>query len=121
MRILIVDDDPDICIMMRTLLQAEGWTTEEVMSGQEALQRLDEISEFDVLVLDYRMPGLTGIELARNLREESSPPPMIMCSAYLNPEIEDEARELGVPTVSKADLKRLVEMIRAQIDRKDVE
>jgi CheY-like chemotaxis protein len=113
MNILIVDDDPDICVMMRILLQAEGWTTEEVTSGQEALQRLDEISQFDVLVLDYRMPGLTGIELARNLREESTTPPMIMCSAYLNPEIEDEAKELGVPTVSKADLKLLVEMIRA--------
>jgi CheY-like chemotaxis protein len=113
MKILIVDDDPDICVMMRILLQAEGWATEEVTSGMEALQRLDEISQFDVLVLDYRMPGLTGIELARNLREESIKPPMIMCSAYLNPEIEDEAKELGVPTVSKADLKLLVEMIRA--------
>jgi CheY-like chemotaxis protein len=118
MKILIVDDDPDICIMMRTLLQAEGWSTEEVMSGQEALQRLDDVSEFDVLVLDYRMPGLTGIELARNLREDGAPPPMIMCSAYLNPEIEEEARELGVPTVSKADLNLLVEMIRAHGDHK---
>jgi CheY-like chemotaxis protein len=116
MKILIVDDDPDICIMMRALLQAEGWETEEVTSGQEALQRLDEISQFDVLVLDYRMPGLTGIELARNLREESGVPPMIMCSAYLNPEIEDEAKKLGVPTVSKTDLKLLVEMIRAHTD-----
>lgn len=121
MRILIVDDDPDICVMMRVLFQAEGWTTEEVMSGQEALRRLDELSNFDVLVLDYRMPGLTGIELARNLREDSALPPMIMCSAYLNPDIEDEARELGVPTVSKADFKQLVEMIRAHADRKAAE
>jgi CheY-like chemotaxis protein len=113
MKILVVDDDPDICIMMRALFESEGWDTEEVTSGREALQRRDELSAFDVLVLDYKMPGLTGLELARNLRAEGISPPMIMCSAYLSPEIEEEAKALGVPTVGKADLQRLVSMVRA--------
>jgi CheY-like chemotaxis protein len=114
MRVLIVDDDPDICLMMRTLMEREGWETGEAMSGEEALQRLDELTGFDAIVLDYRMPGLTGIELARNLREEGIFPPMILCSAYLNPEVEEEAKTLGVPTVDKIDLSRLIGMIREQ-------
>jgi CheY-like chemotaxis protein len=116
LRILIVDDDPDICIMMRALFQSEGWDTEEMMSGNEALERRDQLSTFDVLVLDYKMPGLTGIELARILREEGVASPMVMCSAYLSPEIEEEAKVLGLPTVGKADLPRLIEAIRAQAD-----
>lgn len=115
-RVLIVDDDPNICFALRTLMQQEGWETGEAMSGEEALQRLDELTGFDVLVLDYRMPGLTGIELARNLREEGIFPPMILCSAYLNADVEQEAKALGVPTVDKIDLRRLIEMIREHAD-----
>jgi len=114
MRVLIVDDDPDICFALRTLMQVEGWETGEAMSGEEALERLDELTGFDAIVLDYRMPGLTGIELARNLRAEGNFPPMILCSAYLNDDVEAEARALGVPTVDKTDLRRLIEMIRNQ-------
>jgi CheY-like chemotaxis protein len=113
-RVLIVDDDPDISFMMRTLMQSEGWDTGEAMSGEEALLRLDELTGYDAIVLDYRMPGLTGIELARNLREEGVFPPMILCSAYLNPDVEAEAKALGVPTVDKMDLRRLIDMIRNQ-------
>jgi CheY-like chemotaxis protein len=113
MKVLIVDDDPDICFAMRTLMQGEGWETGEAMSGDEALRRLDELTGFDAIVLDYRMPGLTGIELARNLREEGIFPPMILCSAYLNADVEAEAKALGVPTVDKMDLRRLIEMIRS--------
>jgi CheY-like chemotaxis protein len=112
MRILIVDDDPDIRIMMRALFRAQGWNAEEVASGQEALTRLDSTSEFDAVVLDYKMPRLTGLELARNLHHEGLGPSIIICSAYLNPQIREEAATLGVPTIDKTDLRLLVEMIR---------
>jgi CheY-like chemotaxis protein len=115
MKVLIVDDDPDICVMMRALLRAQGWETEELTSSKEALARIDEMLQFDAVVLDYRMPGLTGIELARNLRAEGISRPMIMCSAYLTPEIEEEAETLNVPTVNKTDLDRLVDTIRQHV------
>lgn len=111
MKLLIVDDDPDIRLMLRILLQGRGWETEEAESGHDALQKLEGAQTFDAIVLDYKMPGLTGLELARNLREEGLASPIIICSAYLNPEIEKEAHALGVPTVNKADLDLLVEMI----------
>jgi CheY-like chemotaxis protein len=112
MRVLIVEDDLGIRTMMRDLLRSEGWDTDVAASGNEALQRLDEFSTFDAIVLDYRMPGLTGIELARNMREEGLEPPIIICSAYLSPQIEKEAESLGVPTVNKKDLRLLVDMVR---------
>jgi CheY-like chemotaxis protein len=112
MNVLIVDDEPDIRLMMRSLLRGEGWETEVAASGQDALRMMGSVSSFDALVLDYKMPGMTGIELARNLREDGLGPPIIICSAYLNPEIEEEARQLGVPTIAKTDLDRLVDTIR---------
>jgi CheY-like chemotaxis protein len=115
MKVLIVDDDPDICVMMRALLRGQGWETEEMGSGKEALARIDELLQFDALVLDYRMPGLTGIEVAKNLRDEGVSRPMIMCSAYLSPEIEEEALGLNMPTVNKTDLNRLVNTIRQHV------
>jgi CheY-like chemotaxis protein len=111
MRLLIVDDDSDIRLMLRIRLQGQGWDTEEAVSGHDALERLDGSETFDVIVLDHRMPGLTGLELARNLREQGLALPIIICSAYLNPEIEEQAHALGVPTVNKADLDLLIEMI----------
>lgn len=111
-RVLIVDDDPDICLMMSALFGARGWETDEVMSGSEALTRVDDLDGFDVLVIDYKMPGMTGIDLVRKLRGTGIALPMIMCSAYLDPEIELEAQSLGVPTVSKADLNVLIEVVQ---------
>jgi CheY-like chemotaxis protein len=116
MNVLIVDDEPDIRLMMRSLLGSEGWDTEEAASGKDALRMMDSFSSFDAVVLDYKMPGLTGIELARNLREEGLAPPIIICSAYLNAEIEEEAEQLGVPTIAKTDLDRLVAKIRGATD-----
>jgi CheY-like chemotaxis protein len=112
MKLLIVDDDADIRLMLRIRLQGEGWETEEAVSGHEALEMLGVSQAYDAIVLDYRMPGLTGLELARNLREDGLTLPIFICSAYLNPEIEEEAHALGVPTVNKADLDLLVELIQ---------
>ena len=115
MQLLIVADDPDICVMLRAVLTSEGWDTEEVMSGEDALRRIDGHADFDAVVLDYRMPGLSGIDVARRLRDDGITQPMIMCSAYLSPEVEQDARQLGVPTVDKADLALLVELVRASL------
>ena len=61
------------------------------------------------------MPGLDGLELARQLREKGFERPIILCSAYLNPEVEREARELGASTVSKSDQQQLLETIRREV------
>ena len=113
--LLIVDDQEDIRLMMQILLEDQGWDTEQASSGEDALARGDRAAGFDALVVDYRMPGLGGMEVARKFREAGFTRPIIICSAYLNPRVEDEARTLGAETVSKSDLKELVETIRREV------
>ena len=114
-RLLIVDDQEDIRLMLQILLEDHGWDTEQAASGEDALGRGDRAARFDALVVDYKMPGLDGMEVARRFRQAGFNRPIIICSAYLNPRVEREARTLGAETVSKSDLEELVETIRREV------
>ena len=107
-RLLIVDDQEDIRLILQILLEDEGWDTEQASSGESVLERSDLAARFDGLVVDYKMPGLDGMEVARKVRERGFERPIIVCSAYLDQEVEREARSLGAQTVSKSDLEELV-------------
>jgi CheY-like chemotaxis protein len=113
-RLLIVDDQEDIRLMLRILLEDQGWDTEQASSGEDALGHRDR-ARFDALVVDYKMPGLDGMEVAQRFREAGFKRSIIICSAYLNPQVESEARTLGATTVSKSDLKELVETVRREV------
>jgi CheY-like chemotaxis protein len=113
-RILLVDDTADIRVMLRLQLQMGGVDFEEASSGEEALE-LCVGKPFDLIVLDHRMPGLTGIDVARKLRTDQCPSPIIMYSAYVDQELEAEAETLDIPVVDKADQQRLREKVRAVV------
>ena len=115
LRLLIVDDQEDIRLMLQILLEDHGWDTEQAASGEDALGRGDSTEQFDAVVVDYKMPGLDGMEVAGKFREAGFKRPIIICSAYLNPNVEREARALGATTVSKSDLNELVETIRREV------
>jgi CheY-like chemotaxis protein len=115
-RLLIVDDQEDIRLMLRILLEDQGWDTEQASSGEDALGHGDR-ARFDALVLDYKMPGLDGMEVAREFRAAGFRRPIIICSAYLNSQVEREATTLGAATVSKSDLKELVETVRREVKK----
>ena len=114
-RVLIVDDQEDIRLILRILLEDQGWDTEQALSGEDALGHGDRISRFDALVIDYKMPGLDGMEAARKFREAGFERPIIICSAYLTPQVEREAEALGADTVTKSDLGQLVETVRREV------
>jgi two-component system response regulator (stage 0 sporulation protein F) len=114
-RLLIVDDQEDIRLMLQILFEEQGWDTEQAMSGEVALARKDLRFRFDALVVDYRMPGLDGMQLARSLRETGFTRPIILCSAYLNPEVCREAEALGTRTVDKSDSTELVRAVRGEV------
>ena len=67
MKILIVEDDPDILLPLQDDLALEGYQVEGVGDGETALRRLDE-DRFDLLLLDVMLPGVDGFEVCRRLR-----------------------------------------------------
>src|SRR5262249_55049583 len=70
-RVLLVDDDADIRDVVGAMLEAVGLVVEPVNSAEEALDRVRE-KHFDLLVLDWNLPGMTGLELCRQIRREGN-------------------------------------------------
>jgi len=69
-RILVVDDDPQIRRVMRVTLTGQGYEVDDVKSGEAALDKLRE-ERFDLVLLDMNMPGMSGVETCRAIRETS--------------------------------------------------
>jgi CheY-like chemotaxis protein len=109
--VLVVDDEEDVRLALRVMLQAQGWRAEEASNGEEALERCRR-GGVDILVLDHKMPGLTGIEVARMLREDGYRAPIILYSAYLTPELEAEADSLGLWAIGKEHVEELMDTLR---------
>ena len=79
-RILVVDDEQDLCDILLYNLRAAGYQAEAVYSAEEAL---DKVQSFDLLLLDVMMPGLSGFELGRRLKdnEATAATPIIFLTA----------------------------------------
>lgn len=92
LRLLVADDDRDAVLMLSTLLQQEGHDVVEVYRGDAVVQLVRKYRP-DAVLLDIGMPGLTGFEIARRLREElrDKCPLLIAVTAWS----QTQARELG--------------------------
>lgn len=81
-RILIVDDDPQFLDVLESILGEDGFEVSRAGSGREAIERFDH-DHFDLVVTDKRMPGGSGVDLARHIKSSSRPStPIIMVSAF---------------------------------------
>lgn len=67
--VLVVDDEPDVRLVARVVLTSAGHEIIEAGSGEEALEKLATSTAPDVMLLDVRMPGLTGWDVLAKLRE----------------------------------------------------
>ncbi len=93
-RILIVDDDPDVLHSFRRMLRDDPHVVETCRSGEEALARL-ECEEYDLLVMDIRMGGMSGLETLRAMTESEQRPFVILMTAYATTETTIEGIKLG--------------------------
>jgi len=113
---LLVDDEPDIRMLMRLTLDTanEGlWVCGEASDGQEAMGMADEVAP-DVIVVDQRMPGMSGIETAVALRAVDAGRRIVLCSAFLDNELRAEGERAGIAGfVNKRDIAQLPDVIRS--------
>lgn len=98
---LVVDDDFNTCDSVSNMLIQIGMRAEWTMSGREAILRTRQAvgrnDEYRVYVIDWLVPDMNGIEIARQIRKEvGEDAPIIILTAYDWGDIEDEAREAGV-------------------------
>ncbi len=80
-RILIVEDDTTFRSLLRAILNGEGYETVEAADGRKGGDLLRR-EQFDLVISDLKLPGKTGLELFRESREETFPPPFILLTAF---------------------------------------
>jgi CheY-like chemotaxis protein len=80
-RILVVDDEPLICYAVKMMLQHDGHVVETAGSAEDALTLLEK-GKFDLVITDYKMPGMTGDELALAIKALDPAQLVIMITAY---------------------------------------
>lgn len=92
--VLIVDDDRRIRQLLQKFLSENGYRTSIAADAKEARQKLDGLV-FDLIVLDVMMPGETGLDLTKNLREESNGVPILLLTALSDVDQRIEGLQTG--------------------------
>ncbi len=92
--ILVADDDSAIRLLLKTFLEEEEYRVAEAVTGQEALDGLRS-GDYDLVLLDMRLPGMTGLDVLKQLREKQGEMPVILMTAYGSPNTAIQASSLG--------------------------
>jgi two-component system response regulator (stage 0 sporulation protein F) len=116
LRILAVDNEPSIILSMRFVFDGPRYELTCVGNGNAALARLDANSNlYDVIIVDQKMPGLTGLELVKAIKVRGISGKIIVVSAYLDPELRQGYERMGVDTMFSKPFS--VEELRSAVDR----
>jgi CheY-like chemotaxis protein len=96
-RILVVDDSQVMRGCLRRLLERHPhWKVcGEACDGREAVQKAQQVGP-DVIVLDFQMPEMNGLDAARSIQSQSPRVPILMVSAHMSPQLAEEARKVGI-------------------------
>jgi len=100
--------------MQLLLRQHEGWEVcGEAVDGQEAVVKAHQLDP-DVVVLDFAMPVMNGIEAARQIRKDRPNTAIVLCSMYLDSELATVARDVGITSMlSKSNLVQVIQGVEA--------
>jgi CheY-like chemotaxis protein len=112
-RVLCVDDDEDTCAMLCALL---GLINCQAVAAATADEALDKIGggDFDLYLLDNWLPGMSGVELCRRIRESDPSTPIVFYSGAAYESEQEEALAAGAQAylVKPADVDKLVATVR---------
>ncbi len=120
--VFVVDDEPEMRMLARVFLERGGFNVvTEAEDGPQALERFYELNPPPVpaiVLLDNRMPGLTGLEVAERMLAKHPHQMIVLFSAHLDEVVEAKARAIGIAAcVSKMKASRLPEIIRTLLQQ----
>jgi CheY-like chemotaxis protein len=112
---LIVDDEADIRVLIRMVISTGGddlVVCGEAADGREALALVEDQNP-DVVILDQRMPGLNGIETAKAILQRRPGQRIVLCTAYLDSELQREAEAVGILVcLPKGEIRKIPQVLR---------
>jgi DNA-binding NarL/FixJ family response regulator len=114
-RIFVVDDNASVRRYLRRVLeQNSNWhVCDEARNGQEAVDRFENIRP-DLVVLDFQMPQMNGLDATRVIAKISPETPVLIVSLYLSKQLAEEARKVGARgACAKTDVSSVVNGVQA--------
>ena len=113
--VAVIDDDAAVCESTRFLLETYDFEVRTYLNAADFLRDNPDIA---CLIVDYRLPGPTGLEVVSELRTRGSPVPAIMISATTDPAIERRAAELAIKRILQKPLSNqvLLRAVRAELE-----
>ena len=121
-RVLLADDEDALRTTIAAWLTDEGFDVEQAADGLEAI-KLVQIKDFDIALLDIKMPGVNGLEVLRFVKKNSSVTDVVMMTAMSDVNMAVEAMKLGAKEylTKPIDLDQLVPQLRSIIGKRDAE
>lgn len=121
--VLVVDDDPDTRLLLRSVLESKDFRVTEAADGPEALSLLDGPEAFHLVTLDLNMPEMPGLEVLKAIRSRvrTAALPVVVATAADDPDVEIELFENGADdfVVKPVDPPRFLLRIQAVLRRRD--
>lgn len=112
--VLLVDDAPEVRLVMRLLLDSVAEVVGEAGNGDEALAAYDASAPPDVVILDLRIPGMDGLAVAEAVLEQAPGQPILLWSSAITNEVRFRATAIGIRScVNKEDFAELLRLIVA--------
>lgn len=100
LRILTVDDEPAVAFSLRYVFAGPSYELLSVEDGDAALAKLDDPSQsYDAIIVDQKMPKLTGLELVGEIRQRRIPGKIIVLSAQLTSELREAYQRMDVDAI----------------------
>ena len=118
-KILVVDDERDICRMISNILKEEGYKVDKAYNGGQAIKKI-KARGYNLMILDYKLPDMDGINVLKEVRRIKPSLKVIMISAYGSPSIKSMAKKLGAYRFldKPFDLDRLVRVVKDALTEK---
>lgn len=115
-RLLIVDDQKDNRSLMASVIEREGWSHEQAEDGENAIHKFEN-GNFDAVLMDVRMPGLSGMQATQAIREmgeRGRMVPIVGMSAHDSPRVREECFKVGMSDflLKPIDVKDTVTLLR---------